>query len=109
MKAIIWKGDTLTTIKEFPAAVRREVGYQLSNVQFGLPPSDWKPMLSIGKGVREIRIHYRGQYRVIYTASFKEGIYVFHAFQKKAQKTPKSDLELAKKRYKELLCGRQDG
>ena len=97
MKAIIWKGDTLTVIKQFPVEVKQEMGYQLSNVQFGLLPSDWKPMPSIGTGVREIRIHYHGEYRVIYTARFKEAVYVLHAFHKKTQKTPKKDLELAKK------------
>jgi phage-related protein len=29
----------------------------LRRVQQGLDPNDWKPMASIGAGVREIRIH----------------------------------------------------
>jgi phage-related protein len=60
-------------------------------------------MLNIGKGVREIRIRDKsGQFRVIYVAKFKDAVHVLHAFQKKTQKTSKTDIELAKKRYKEI-------
>ena len=41
-----------------------------------------------------------GAWRTIYVAKFAEAIYVLHAFQKKAQKTPKADLDLAARRYK---------
>ncbi len=62
-------------------------------VQFGLDPTNWKPMKTVGAGVREIRIHYRGKYRVIYVANRNEAIYVLHAFQKKTQRTPKHDID----------------
>jgi len=52
-------------------------------VQRGLEPSDWKPMTSVGIGVREIRIHVLGEWRVIYVAKLVDAIYVLHAFQKK--------------------------
>ena len=45
---------------------KREAGHQLDRVQRGLDPMDWKPMNSIGQGVREIRIHHEEEYRVIY-------------------------------------------
>jgi len=64
---------------------------------------DWKPMKSIGQGVREIRIQHEGQYRVIYVASFEEKVYVLHAFQKKTRKTSKQDLDTAKRALKEVL------
>ena len=54
-------------------------------------------MGSIGKGVREIRIHHEGQYRVIYVASFEDIIYVLHAFQKKTRKTSRRDMDTAKR------------
>lgn len=82
--------------------VRKEAGRQLMRVQYGLDPTDWKPMKSIGAGVREIRIHHRGQYRVIYVASHKGSLVVLHAFQKKTQRTPKREIALAAKRFKEL-------
>lgn len=94
-------------VREFPAIAKREAGHQLDRVQRGLDPMDWKPMASVGKGVREIRIHHEGQYRVIYVVSFEESIYVLHAFQKKTRKTSRKDLEIAKRAIKEVLKRQQ--
>ena len=90
-------------VREFPAWAKREAGHQLDRVQRGLAPTDWKPMKSVGPGVREIRIHCEGQCRVIYVASLKEKVYVLHAFQKKTEKTSKQDLDMAKRTLKEVL------
>lgn len=57
-------------------------------------------MPAVGRGVREIRIHHRGQYRVVYVAKFEEAVYVLHAFQKKTQKTRKQDIEITKRRIR---------
>ncbi len=89
-------------LKKFPATAKREAGHQLDRVQRGLDPMDWKPMKTIGQGVREIRIQDEGQYRVIYIATFGNRVYVLHAFQKKSQKTSKRDLEAAKRVLKEV-------
>ena len=90
-------GGSLDNLKQFPAGARREAGFELSNVQAGLQPSDWKPMNTVGAGAVEIRIKDKdGIYRVIYVARFEEAVYVLHAFQKKTQKTRKADIELAK-------------
>ena len=68
------------------------------------PPDDWKPMNTIGKGVREIRIREEaGAFRVVYIAKLVNAIYVLHCFQKKTAKTSRTDLEIAEKRYKSLL------
>jgi len=56
----------------------------------------------VGSGVREIRIHRDGQYRVIYVAKIDNAIHVLHAFQKKTQKTRKQDVEIAKRRLKAI-------
>ena len=56
-------------------------------------------MSSIGQGVKEIRIHVEGEFRVIYIAKYEEAIYILHAFQKK---TPKRDIDIAKTRFREL-------
>ncbi|CDX33303.1 conserved hypothetical protein [Mesorhizobium sp. ORS 3359] len=61
-------------------------------------------MTTVGKGVLEIRIRDEtGAFRVIYTAKFAGAIYVLHCFQKKTQKTSKTDLNLAAKRYSDLM------
>ena len=103
MKGIEFLGASLKTVREFPALAKREAGLQLDRVQRGLDPTDWKPMKSVGQGVREIRIQHEGQYRVIYVASFEKRVYVLHAFQKKSQKTSKQDLDTAKCALKEVL------
>ena len=46
-----------------------------------------------------------GTYRVVYTARQADAVYVLHAFQKKTQTTAKRDIELAKKRFTELMRG----
>jgi phage-related protein len=74
----------------------------LDRVQFGLPPSDWKPMTTVGVGVREIRIHHEGQYQMIYVAKIDDTVHVLHAFQKKTQKTRKQDIDIARRRLKEI-------
>lgn len=86
----------------FPA--RREAGFQLDKVQQGGEPDDWKPMRSIGQGVREIRIRDEaGAYRVIYLAKLADAVYVLHCFQKKTEQTSDRDIELARKRFRELM------
>nr|WP_207650621.1 type II toxin-antitoxin system RelE/ParE family toxin [Acidithiobacillus thiooxidans] len=91
-------------MRTFPLSTRREAGYQLDQVQKGRDPDDWKPMNSVGQGVREIRIRDEtGAFRVIYVAKLPEAVYVLHCFQKKTQKTRKTDLDLAGQRYRDLL------
>ena len=60
-------------------------------------------MPTVGSGVKEIRIHAKGEYRVLYVAKFSDGVYVLHAFCKKTQQTPKHDIDLAATRYRELV------
>ncbi len=70
-------------------------------IQFGGEPTDFKPMAMVGAGASEIRARdASGASRVIYVAKFEAAIYVLHAFQKKTQKTAKSDIDLARVRYK---------
>jgi phage-related protein len=106
MKRIRWLGTSREDIRRFPESAKLATGYQLYRVQLGMDPKDWKPMPTIGAGVREIRIQAGGAYRVIYAAKFEETIYVLHAFEKKTQKTSKRDIELAKSRFKELVRNR---
>ena len=103
MKGIEFLGASLKIIREFPMRAKSEAGFQLDRVQHGLDPTDWKPMKSVGQGVREIRIQHEGQYRVIYVASFEKRVYVLHAFQKKTRKTGKQDIDTAKRMLKEVV------
>lgn len=104
MKALQFLGSALDDLRAFPEAPKRDVGYQLDKVQHGQDPSDWRPMPTVGKGAYEIRVRDEtGAFRVIYVAKFAESIYVLHCFQKKTQKTGKADINIAAKRYGELL------
>ena len=102
MKPLKFIGSSLDDLRNFPDEARRAAGFELRSVQNGFAPSDWKPIQSIGAGVKEIRIHVLGEWRVIYVAKFRATVYVLHAFQKKSQKTSCQDIELARQRYKRL-------
>jgi len=103
MKKLIWMGGSWDVLMTFPREVRREMGYQLEHVQDGVDPDDWKPMSTVGSGVREIRIRESsGAFRCIYLATRPEGIYVLHCFQKKTRKARQQDLDLAEKRFKAI-------
>ncbi|HYS90183.1 MAG TPA: type II toxin-antitoxin system RelE/ParE family toxin [Bradyrhizobium sp.] len=102
-KPVEFRGSALDDLRAFPAAARREAGYQLDQIQRGREPDDWKPMNAVGRGVREIRIRdAAGAFRVLYVAKFDDAVYVLHCF-KKTQKTSKADLNLAAQRYRDLL------
>jgi phage-related protein len=103
-KRIVFLGNSLKNLRDFPRAAREDCGYQLHKVQTGGHADDFKPMPSVGKGVEEVRVRDEdGIYRVIYTARFEDSVYVLHAFQKKTEKTSLKDVELARDRFKMLL------
>jgi phage-related protein len=101
-KALIWLGSSRGDLRAFAALARRLAGFQLRRVQQGLDPDDWKPMQTVGPGVREIRIHIAGAHRVFYLATRAEAIYVLHAFEKKTQKTSAHDLRIGRDRFRAL-------
>jgi phage-related protein len=99
VKRIVFLGDSLDVIRSFPLAARRTAGFQLDKVQRGLVPDDFKPLGAVATGVHEIRIRdRRGAYRVVYIATLAAAVYVLHAFEKKTQRTPKAEIELARRR-----------
>jgi phage-related protein len=103
-KPVVFRGSALDDLRAFPATVRRDAGYQLNRVQKGSEPSDWKPMTTMGSGVREIRIRdEEGVFRVIYVAKFDSAIYVLHCFQKKTRATNQADINVGKSRYRDLV------
>jgi phage-related protein len=80
------------------------MGHQLFLVQCGFEPDDWKPMTTIGAGVKEIRVKdVAGIFRTVYLATRPEAVHVLHCFQKKTQQTSQRDIELARTRLKDVL------
>lgn len=102
-KPLHFMGSSHDDLKAFPDEARRDTGFNLDAVQRGLEPESWKPMNTVGSGVKEIRVRDpSGAYRVIYLASRPEAVYVLHCFQKKTEKTSIRDIDLAKTRFKEI-------
>ena len=93
-------------IRRFPKEARVRLGRGLFRLQMGekiaMPNS--RPMPTVAAGVSELRVQGEGGiFRVFYYTAAPEGVLVFHAFAKKTQRTPPLEIELARKRLKELL------
>jgi phage-related protein len=107
VKAAIFHPSARAAIRLFPEDVRREFGKAIFDLQKGevlsMPLS--RGMASIAPGAAEsLRIRDRsGSFRVLYYTRSARGILVFHAFVKKTQATPIHEMELGKRRLKELL------
>lgn len=106
MKKAEFHPKVILTIREFPDEVRREIGQAIFELQKGnqLSMPLAKPMPSVEHGVEELRVKDKsGAFRVFYFTRLVDRIIIFHAFQKKTQKTPKYEIEVGRKRLKELL------
>jgi phage-related protein len=106
VKILVWVGSSLKDLREFPEAVKDEMGFALYEAQCGLKPLDAKPLKGFGgANVLEIVSDYQTDtYCAVYTVRFDERVYVLHAFQKKSRKgiaTSQSDMELIKRRLKQ--------
>jgi phage-related protein len=104
-KPLIWIGSSKEDLIAFPGPARREAGYALFLAQIGRKAIKAKPMKGFGgAGVLEVITDHDGNtYRTVYSVRFAEVVFVLHAFQKKSKKgsaTPKSDLDLIKRRLK---------
>ncbi|WP_413578790.1 type II toxin-antitoxin system RelE/ParE family toxin [Bdellovibrio sp. HCB290] len=91
---------------EFPVEIREDLADALARLDQGMKLSMplSRPMPSIGSGVHELRLKDRsGNYRVIYVFVGNGVIAMLHAFVKKSQATPRQNLELAKRRLKEII------
>ena len=103
MKSVVWVGSPKSDLKAFPVSAIDDLGHQLFRVQCALEPDDWKPMPSVGAGVREIRVRdASGAFRTIYLATRPEAVYVSHCFRKTSQRTARRDIELARQRLNGL-------
>ena len=100
-KDIVWLGDSLSVLKEFPKSVRIDLGSDLRRLQLGEFPLDSKPIKTVGPGVRELRARDRNnQYRTMYVARMSTKIIVLHSFIKKSRNTSKADIDVARERLK---------
>jgi phage-related protein len=105
LRPLVWMGDSRKNIRQFPEDVQKSVGYALQLVQAGETPMEAKPFKGVGSGVYEIIKRYDTDiYRAVYAVKIGDKVYVLHAFQKKSKqgiKTPQTDIDLIKQRYKD--------
>jgi len=106
MKVIRYHKSVLKELKDLGTAAAEELADLLALLSagetIGLPAS--RPMPSVAQGVHELRVRDRsGNYRIFYFTKAEDAILVFHLFKKKTEQTPKSEIETAKKRLKEIL------
>lgn len=68
-----------------------------------------RPMPIVAAGVHEIRLRGDdGHFRVFYFTASEDGILVIHAFVKKTEQTPQTQIKTARKRLKELIDGQSE-
>ena len=105
MRLLVWHPKAREAVRSFPEEVKDIIGQALLDLQRGLSLAMPKArhMPSVGMGVEELRVKGKdGIYRVFYLKKDERGILVFHAFMKKTQKTSPLEIQLARKRLKEL-------
>ena len=91
-------------LKDLPKEDKRTIGFDIKTVQYGYPIGMPLTRLLHGTGgLEEVRSNVsNGIARVIFYVE-DDTMVLLHAFIKKSQKTPQKDLDVAIKRYKELL------
>ena len=89
-------------LKSLSVDDRKRVGFDIATAEFGWP-AGMPVCRSLGGGLYEIRSNLTGGKigRVIFTIE-SGAMVLLHGFIKKAQKTPKPDLDLARRRMKEI-------
>lgn len=73
-------------------------GFKQNSI-FRQPPYSKK----ITKDIFEIRIKVHDHYRILYAFVYKDSIILLNIFKKKTNKTPKKELDLALKRFKQYV------
>ena len=87
---------------ELPKADRRIVGAGLKELEFGWPIG--MPLCrALGSGLFELRVSLRSRRIARVMVCLHDGeLFALHGFIKKRQKTPESDLKLARSRKRQL-------
>ncbi|MGA2773839.1 MAG: type II toxin-antitoxin system RelE/ParE family toxin [Bryobacteraceae bacterium] len=105
-RPVSWIGAALKEFKTFPEGARSICLAALTIAAEGGKADVAKPMHSMGPGVFEIALPFKGDaFRVIYAVQLADEIWVVHAFQKKSTrgiKTPQREIDLTKDRLKRL-------
>ena len=103
-KRLVWLVDSLDTLKSFPTAVQKKLGFALYQAQIGQRHESAKLLHGFETAVWQVRADDpSGTYRAVYVVRFQDAVYVLHAFQKKAKSgigTSRRDIEIIRQRLK---------
>jgi phage-related protein len=106
-KPLIWMGNSLETLQDFPEDVKDEIGFALFQAQTGKKHIKAKPLKGFGAGVLEVVSDHRSDtFRAVYTVKLAGSVYVLHAFQKKSKTgiaMPKAEMDLVRQRLKRAI------
>ena len=108
LKPLVWIGSTRDDLRDAPSEVQGAVGFALYEAQRGAKSTAAKPLKGFGgAGVLEVISNHDGNtWRAVYTVKLADAIYVLHVFQKKSKRgiaTPQHDIDLIKKRLREVI------
>ncbi len=106
MKQIKWHKKVVKELEKLDFTLKKqllEAVVRLANGEnLNMPLS--RPMPDICHGAHELRLKDgNGQYRVFYFLKRNDGIFIFHFFKKKQQKTPLNEVRTGKIRLREML------
>lgn len=103
LRPVFWIGSSLDDLRQLSEVVQNEIGYAIYFAQQGQRHRSAKILKGFGgAGVLEIvEDDSGGTYRAVYTVKYAGFVYVLHVFQKKSKKgihTPKSEIDLIRRR-----------
>ena len=112
LRPLRWVASSKRDYGQFPPRVQDQFGFALFLAQGGLHPPSAKLLKGFGSGVVELIEDFDGDtYRAVYTVRLSKALYVLHAFKKKSKqgiKTPRSDIELIKRRVRDAEADHAD-
>ena len=105
-RPIDWRGSSYKDLWEMPEAVRRTFGHALGLAQNNLPFEGAKMLTAFRPALVELLEDDDGDtYRAVYTAHYRDVIYVLHCFKKKSMRgraLPKRDRQTIEARLAEV-------
>ena len=99
---VVFEGNSLKIIRDFPKDVRENFGGDLRRLQKGERPLDSGSMAPVLPGVFELRDQDRGAWYRAFYVKLGGVVYVLHCFTKKTNQTAKGDVEIGRKRLSDL-------
>lgn len=105
-KPIDWRGSSYKDLCDMPEAVQRTFGFALGLAQNNLPFEGAKTLAAFRPALVEVLEDDDGDtYRAVYTAHYRDVIYVLHCFKKKSTRgraLPKRDRQTIEARLAEV-------